>query len=298
LAEEVDAFLESVAREIRRQADAGCESLCIDTLLSVAPWGRRQIERLFRERYLTSPARYFRDCQWERAERLLKSGKDVLSAAVEAGFASTGRLHDAVVRRRGMTPGEVRRHGEGVRIAYGFYETQIGVVLLAATARGLCALRLCLSADGPTDGSSVLQGLRSEFPRARFVEDSAAVQPYADQLVAYLEQRAATFRPRLDILQGTTFQREVWEELQRLAPGETISYAELASRVGRPAAARAAAGACAANPLAIAIPCHRVTYADGTLAGRRWGSAWKRRLLELEAEAAARRGAATTTAVR
>jgi AraC family transcriptional regulator of adaptative response/methylated-DNA-[protein]-cysteine methyltransferase len=275
-------YLESLAREIRRQAESGCESLCIDRLLGRAPWGRRQTERLFRDRYLTSPARYFRDCQWERAEALLRGGKDVLSASLEAGFASPGRLHDAVVARRGMTPGEVRRGGAGVRVAYGFFDTQLGTVLIAATARGMCALRLCNVQR--EDGDTSLALVRADFPRAEFVEDAAAVQPYADQLVAFLEARAENFTPRLDILRGTTFQREVWAELQRLQPGELVSYADIAERLGRPQAARAVAGACAANHLAIAIPCHRVLRSDGSIAGFRWGGEWRQRLLKLEAE--------------
>jgi len=284
-------YLEALACEIRRQAESGCESLCIDRLLDQAPWGRRQAERLFRERFLTSPARYFRDCQWERAEALLRGGKDVLTASLEAGFASPGRLHDAVVARRGMTPGEVRRGGAGVRLDYGFFDTQLGTVLLAATARGLSALRL--SGLQNTDGDSSLASVRADFPKADFNEDPVAVQPYADQLVAFLEARADNFTPRLDILNGTTFQREVWAELQRLRPGELVSYAEIAERVGRPHAARAVGSACAANHLAIAIPCHRVLRSDGMIGGYRWGGEWRRRLLLLEAEMATHNGGET-----
>lgn len=269
-----------MAVEVRQQAASGSESLCVDGLLRIAPWGRRQLERRFRERFLTSPARYFRDCQWEAAESLLRSGEDVLTAATSAGFASPGRLHDAVVSRRGMTPGEVRRGGEGVCIRFGYFDTQLGVVLLAATARGLCALRLCQFTDSQTE----LAEVRRDFPKAEFCEDAVALQAYADQLVAFLERRSDSFAPRLDVLRGTTFQREVWSELQKLAPGETVSYAELASRLGRPSAVWAVAGACAANHLAIAIPCHRAVRSDGTLAGFRWGVTWKRRLLDLEAQ--------------
>lgn len=273
------ATLNALAHDIRAQAAEGRECLSVERLLALSCWSRRQTERLFREKYLTSPARFFRDCQGDRAERLLRDGRDVLSAAVESGFASPGRLHDAVVTRRGMTPGEVRRGGAGVPISYGFFDTPLGVVLLAATPRGLCALRLCQFRGSQEQ----LDDVQKDFPHAQFTEDADAVQPYADQLVAFLDARAPAFDPPLDILLGTTFQREVWAELQKLTPGETISYTELAARVGRPAAVRAVAQACAHNQLAIAIPCHRAVRQDGTLAGFRWGLEWKTRLLAMEA---------------
>ncbi|MCE7947156.1 MAG: methylated-DNA--[protein]-cysteine S-methyltransferase [Chloroflexi bacterium CFX4] len=277
-------ILERLAAEIRQQVADGLEFFDVERFMAGAPWSRRQTERLFRARYLTSPARYFRDCQWDRARELLMNGTDVLTAANQAGFASMGRLHDAVVTRIGMTPGELRRRGSGVHIKYGFYDTQIGIVLIAATARGVCAVRLCgLEAD--TDRfSEEVAAFRAEFSGATLEEDIHALQPYADQLVAYLEERSPSFCPPLDILQGTTFQREVWSQLQQTQPGETLTYTEIARRIGKPEAVRAVANACAANPLAIAIPCHRAVRSDGTLAGYRWGVEWKERLLEIEAE--------------
>ena len=187
--------LEGLAREIRCQVADGQERLCMERLLRLAPWCRRQTERLFRERFLTSPTRYFRDCQWDNAERLLKSGENVLEASLQSGFASPGRLHDAVVQRRGMTPGEIRRRGAGVQIKFGFFDTQIGVVLLAATPRGLCALRLCQFHGAEEQLTEMAQ----DFPQAERLEDAPAVQPYADQLVAFLDARTDIFNPPLDI---------------------------------------------------------------------------------------------------
>jgi AraC family transcriptional regulator of adaptative response/methylated-DNA-[protein]-cysteine methyltransferase len=279
---EESRILDRVGDEIRRQAVSGCEFLCMTSVLRIAPWSRRQMERRFRERYLTSPARYFRDVQAENAEALLRSGKDVLSAAMGAGFASPGRLHDAVVARRGMTPGELRQGGAGVRIAFGFFDTPLGIVLMGRTERGLCALRLCAF----TGAECELADMRAEFPQAKFVEDPTAMQADADQLVAFLDARAETFAPCLDILRGTTLQREVWAELQRLKPGEVISYSTLAERVGHPEEIRAVTDACAINNLAIAIPCHRACHKDGRMEGVRWGTVWKQRLLELEARMA------------
>lgn len=281
-------ILEALAREIRRQAENGCERLDMEQLLMISHWSRRQTERLFREHFLTSPARYFRDCQTEIAEVLLARGEDVLTASAKSGFASPGRLHDAVVMRRGLTPGEIRRRGEGVHINFGFFNTQLGVVLIAATSRGLCSLSLCGINPSEEGLAEAIAELRRDYPMATTDEKPESLQSYADQLVAYLDARSEYFCPPLDILLGTTFQREVWGALQQVEPGETITYSELAERIGRPKAVRAVASACASNQLAIAIPCHRAIRQDGSLAGYRWGIEWKQRLLLIETEIARR----------
>lgn len=280
-----EAILTQVEREIRRQADGNCERLDYDALLKIAPWGRRQLERLFRERYLTSPQRYFRDVQWECARRLLLEGQDVLSVSLRAGFASPGRLHDAVIARSGMTPGEMRRRGEGVHIDAGFFHTQIGVVLLAATSRGITWLSICGANPTVEMLAAELHKLHVMLPNADISETPEAVKMYADQLVTYLEERTgADFCPPLDILTGTTFQREVWTELLRLPPGETITIHELAARIGHPEAIAETEEACEINNLSIVIPCHRTVLPDGELRGYRWNKAWKQRLLCIEAE--------------
>ena len=166
------------------------------------------------------------------------------------------------------------------RIQFGFFDTSIGQALLAATPRGLCALRLC-EFHGPQEQ---LADVRRDLPGAEFREEPAALQQYAEQLTAFLDGRAPVFNPPLDIAIGTAFQREVWAALQKVPPGKTISYTELAVQVGRPSAVRAVAGACARNGLAIAVPCHRAVRRDGSLAGFRWGTDWKQRLLALEAQ--------------
>ncbi len=277
-------ILAKIEQDICHQAHTGVERLDMERLMRISIWGRRHTERLFRECYLTSPARYFRDRQAEIAERLLAGGEDVLSASMKSGFASTGRLHDAIIARYGLTPGEVRRKGEGVRIAFGFFETQLGFVLMAATERGLCMLRLCGSVITETQAQQKILELHGDYSQAVLEESPEKLQLYADQLVAYLEERSATFCPPLDIIEGTTFQREVWAELQKLKPGETVTYSQLAERIGRPSAVRAVANACGCNNVAIAIPCHRAIRKDGSLAGYRWGIEWKQRLLQIEME--------------
>lgn len=175
-----------------------------------------------------------------------------------------------------------------VTIDYGVFDTPAGVALIAATERGVCALRL---AAPENNANEKLADLRRDFPRATLRACPAAVQTYGDQLVAFLSGRAEKFRPPLDLLDGTPFQRAVWDELQHIAPGERVSYAALAARIGRPNAVRAVGGACARNGVAVAVPCHRVVRGDGSLAGYRWGKEEKGRLLELEARAAVARSA-------
>jgi AraC family transcriptional regulator, regulatory protein of adaptative response / methylated-DNA-[protein]-cysteine methyltransferase len=170
----------------------------------------------------------------------------------------------------------------GVRLACGFFHTHVGVVLLGRTSRGLATLRLCGANPTPERLGEMPAEIRAEFPDADVVDEPEAVKEIADHLVAFLDARTPAFRPSLDVLRGTTFQREVWAALQRVRTGETVSYGELARRIGRPTAVRAVAGACGANGIAIAIPCHRVVGSDGSITGYRWGVEWKRRLLQVE----------------
>ncbi|GAB4514418.1 MAG: hypothetical protein OHK0046_16490 [Anaerolineae bacterium] len=277
-------ILAALADDIRTQAESGAERLDMNRLMTLAPWSRRHMERMFRACYLTSPARYFRDCQAVIAGRLLAEGHDVLSASAQSGFASPGRLHDAMVARYGLTPGEVRAKGQGVKMYFGFFETQIGFVLIAATERGLSTLRLCGAHLTEDAASEKVAEFTQEYCHADLEELPEKVQVYADQLVAFLDARTSSFCPPLDILEGTTFQREVWAELQKVKPGETITYSELAERIGRPKAVRAVAQACGSNNLAVAIPCHRAIRKNGELAGYRWGIEWKQHLLRIETE--------------
>ncbi len=198
----------------------------------------------------------------------------MLDAGFEAGYGSASRLYDEAVKNLGMTPGRFRDGGRGVRIAFAHRKTGIGWLLLAATDRGLCAVRLGASA-------AAVQGeLAAEFPRAQLEEDRAALAPHFEAVEALL--RGESTAPPLDI-QATPFQARVWQALQQIPRGETVSYGELARAIGRPKAVRAVAGACAANPVALVVPCHRVVGRDGALTGYRWGVERKRALLHREA---------------
>lgn len=281
--DDIQKRVRELALMIAQQALSGYERLDINALLTQSAWSRRQTERYFREVILTSPQRYFRDCQAEIARERLLNGDDVLTASAVAGFSSTGRLHDALVTRYGLTPGEVRQKGHGMLVYYGFFSTQVGVVILGATERGVCFIALCGAEPDLALMNQRIDDLRALLPEAVLSENLDKIQMYADHLVDFLARRTPEFCPPLDIIQGTTFQREVWAELRRTQAGDVLSYRELAERLGRPEAVRAVASACAKNNVAIAIPCHRVRRSDGALSGYRWGVEWKARLLALEA---------------
>lgn len=271
--------LQRLLELIETQVRDGDGSLDYGPLLEAAAVGRRQLDRTFKEATGLTPGAWFRAQRSAEGRRLLQSGVDVLNAAQLAGFSGPGRLHDAIARDTGMTPGEVRRLGAGVTIRHGVHDTPLGPVLLGATTRGLTVLSLCawVGVD------RAMQEMRSDFPRAEFIEDADDVKPYALHLVDWLEHRNPFFEPALDPM-GTSFQVAVWNELRKVKQGETTTYGELARRLGRPEAVRAVARACATNRVSIAIPCHRALAADGSLRGYRWGLEAKEKLLEHEDE--------------
>jgi AraC family transcriptional regulator of adaptative response/methylated-DNA-[protein]-cysteine methyltransferase len=210
----------------------------------------------------------------ERMKEGLKNGDTVSRATYDAGYSSPSRAYDHSSRRLGMTPGSYQRGGRGVRIRFTTVDTALGAVLVAATDRGLCSVTLGSSA------ATLEAALRREFPAAQLERADAELRAWAGAVVARLAGNEAERLP-LDV-RGTAFQWQVWEALQRIPRGATKSYAEIARDIGRPTAARAVAGACASNKLAVVIPCHRVVREDGDLGGYRWGIQRKRGLLEAE----------------
>jgi AraC family transcriptional regulator of adaptative response/methylated-DNA-[protein]-cysteine methyltransferase len=233
------------------------------------------LQREFKRRLGMSPKQYSMALRAERLKREMK-GRSVLDAGFEAGYGSSSRLYADSTRRLGMTPGRFKDGGRGVEIRFAVGTTPVGSVLVAATAHGLCAVRL-----GASPGS--LRGaLRADFPNAELVADGERLRPFLDAA----RSRVARVS-ELDVatdLRGTAFQAMVWEELRRIPAGETRSYSEIARAIGRPRAVRAVARACATNPVALLVPCHRVVGSDGSLTGYRWGVKRKRALLAIERE--------------
>jgi AraC family transcriptional regulator of adaptative response/methylated-DNA-[protein]-cysteine methyltransferase len=201
----------------------------------------------------------------------------VTDAIYDAGFNSSARAYEAAGSRLGMTPGAYRAGGAAARIRFAVGECSLGSILVAQSDRGLCAILL---GDDP---DALLRDLQDRFPKATLLAGDAAFEAVVATVVGAVEAPRLGLDLPLDV-RGTAFQQRVWQALRAIPPGVTASYAEIARRIGAPAAVRAVAGACAANPLAVAIPCHRVVRRDGGLSGYRWGIERKRTLLERESD--------------
>lgn len=268
------ALVRAACRSIEQaEAPPSLAGLALQAGLSL--W---HFQRLFKEVVGLSPRDYARACKASRLRRELAAGRDVASAVYEAGYGSSSRVYEDP-GLLGMTPAAYRRGGPGERIGHALARTSLGWLLVAATARGLC-----LTEFG--EDPEALRALpAARFPRAELVPED----PGAARLLAEVVARIETGAPHADLpldVRGTAFQQRVWRELARVAPGHTVTYSELAVRAGNPSAVRAAASACAANPAAVAVPCHRAVGKDGKLHGYRWGLPRKRALLEREAGAA------------
>ena len=202
----------------------------------------------------------------------------VTRALFDSGFNTASRFYAAADGALGMPPATFRDGGAGIEIRHAVAPCTLGLVLVAQSARGVCAI---LIGD---DGAALEAALARRFPKARLRPDAPGVGAMVAQVVALLAAPGSRIELPLD-LQGTLFQQQVWQALRGIPAGSTVSYAELARRLGRPEAVRAVAGACAANPLAVVVPCHRVVRSDGGLSGYRWGIERKRALLAAEAAA-------------
>lgn len=243
---------------------------------------KHHFHRLFRRWAGTTPKRFLQHLTVERARALLQESRSVLDAAFAAGLSSGSRLHDHFVTVEAVTPGEVRARGRSLEIRVGVHASPFGDAFLAATDRGICHLAFLPSRGDDTRASAqsaARRELEDRWPRARI----RSAPQRTEGLVREVFEGVGRDRPLTHLhLQGTNFQLQVWRGLLRIPPGSVASYGHLAELVGRPGAARAVAGAVAANPVAYLIPCHRVIRADGELGGYRWGASRKRAMLARE----------------
>jgi AraC family transcriptional regulator, regulatory protein of adaptative response / methylated-DNA-[protein]-cysteine methyltransferase len=276
-----EALVEKVKAMLLRSLDAppGLDALARATGISPA-----HLQKTFKKHTGLSPKEFVAAARLERWKAELRAGKPVTEAWLEAGYGSAGRAYAAARRQMGMSPAQYGKGGAGQRITWTVLDTPLGALLLARTERGLCRV-----AFGESD--TALEGLlRSEFPAAELERASPQSDARLRAAAAALGERSGAEQLPLDVA-ATAFQRQVWQALRAIPSGSTASYAEVARSVGHPKAVRAVARACATNPVALAVPCHRVVHADGSLSGYRWGPERKRALLAAEEMSAGPSGA-------
>jgi AraC family transcriptional regulator of adaptative response/methylated-DNA-[protein]-cysteine methyltransferase len=268
--------MQSLARYIEAHAD---ERLTLARLARQAHLSPAHLQRTFKATLGVSPKAYQDAARLGRLKSGLKAGRSVLDSIADAGFQSTSRLYGAATRSLGMTPSAYRAGGAGETIAYACRDTALGPLLMAGTDRGVCF------AQFGSSKSALTARLRDEFPKATLVESGMTSSRELDAWIKAFEAHLAGSVPRPELpldLRGTAFQIRVWRFLLQIPEGKVLSYTEVAAGIGAPKAVRAAASACAANRIAVLVPCHRVLRGDGGLGGYRWGLERKRALLDQE----------------
>jgi AraC family transcriptional regulator, regulatory protein of adaptative response / methylated-DNA-[protein]-cysteine methyltransferase len=268
--------IRALCRYIRDHAD---QSLTLDVLAARAQLSRFHLQRTFKAIVGVTPKDYVEGCRVGKLKSRLRLKRSVTDAVYESGFGSSSRVYERADTRLGMTPSAYRSGGSGATISYAARDTPLGWLMIGATRRGLCFVQF---------GESSLQllaALRQEYPNADIEQMGeqyrAEFERWMKALTAHIEGFAEAGDLPLDV-RGTAFQLKVWRYLQAIPPGDVQSYGEVARGIGRPSAVRAVARACAANRVAITIPCHRVVRGDGGLGGYKWGVARKRALLDRE----------------
>lgn len=279
-AERRDPQLDLV-REICRHIDAHVSEAMTLTALGerfhVSP---SHLQRVFKDYVGISPQDYTEATRMDALRRALRSGARVTDATYDAGFGSSSRVYEKAAPQLGMTPRGYQKNGSGVRIRYTVVRCALGQLLVAATDKGICAVKL------GSDAAELERLLLNEFSAADVTRDDEAHRDWVQAIIEFVAGR----EPHLDLpldVRATAFQKQVWNALQRIPYGETRSYAEVAAAIGQPGAVRAVAQACGANPTALIVPCHRVVRSDGSLGGYHWGVERKKALLKQEAERAA-----------
>jgi AraC family transcriptional regulator of adaptative response/methylated-DNA-[protein]-cysteine methyltransferase len=234
--------------------------------------------RVFKAVTGLTPREYGAAHRAERVRDELKRSATVTEAIYDAGFNSSGRFYASTDGMLGMTPTDYRAGGRNKEIRFAVGECSLGSILVAATSKGVCAILLGDEPEG------LVRDLQDRFPRAILLGGDGEFERTVAKVVGFVEAPALGLDLPLDV-RGTAFQQRVWQALREIPPGSTASYSEIAASIGAPNRARAVAQACASNPLAVAIPCHRVVKRDGALSGYRWGVERKRALLKREGAA-------------
>lgn len=268
-----EMLVEKVQQYIKENLDQSVTLNMIGTAVGASPF---HLQRVFKKTTGLSPREYAEECRLEAVKQQLKGGRPVTEALYEAGYSSSSRLYETSTRKLGMTPGAYKRGGAGEVINCAFVRSPLGMLLLAATGRGLCFLQF---GDRQEE---LLDKLQEEFSAAVIVENPGELTDWIERLSNYLSGGEFRITDLPVDLKGTAFQQTVWSYLRKIPAGETRTYAQVAEDIGQPKAVRAVARACASNRVALAVPCHRVIRQDGTMGGYRWGLDRKNELLRQE----------------
>ena len=264
----------AICRYIERHLDEPISLNALGDAFGMSPF---HLQRTFKAALGITPKEYADSCRMNQLKDNLRAGHSVTRSMYDAGYSSSSRLYERTASQLGMTPDKYRRGAIAAPIRYTCADSPLGRMLIAATDKGICAIQFASSDD------ELEQGLRHEFPFANRRRDDDAMQAWKKDLLRQMRGQRLNSALPLDI-QATAFQRRVWAQLQAIPFGATRSYAEVAKAIGQPAATRAVARACATNPVAVAIPCHRVVRKSGDMGGYRWGVDRKKALLDLEME--------------
>lgn len=235
------------------------------------------LQRTFKSVMGISPGRYAEMHRIKRFKKSVREGESIANATYDAGFGSSSRLYEGAAVQLGMTPATYGKGGRGAVINYAVVDCPLGKLLVAATNKGVCSVTL-----GDSD-TELQAALLNEFPAAEVRVDAIALAPFVASIVSHLNKQDRYIDLPLDI-RATSFQQQVWAQLRKIPAGETLSYSEVAKAIGQEKAVRAVARACATNPVALVIPCHRVIREDKSLGGYRWGLERKKKLLQAESQ--------------
>ena len=271
----LDPQIDLVQRVCRLLDETESDSPKLAELASHAGVSVFHLQRTFKRVMGISPRQYLAARKFGNFKALVRKGESVTTSLYESGFNSSSRLYEYASEELGMTPATYSRGGRGVDISYTIVDSTMGRLLVAITERGVCAVRM------GDDDSALEQDLREEFPHAQITRDDSALREPVEKILNHLDKNEQRLDLPLDI-RATAFQRQVWEKLRAIPYGETMSYGDVAKALGKPGAVRAVGRACATNPVALVIPCHRVVREDQSLGGYRWGLERKKKLLERE----------------
>ena len=253
------------------------EDISLQSLSKAIGLSSAHLQRTFKKIIGVSPKKYGETRRMEKFKDQIKKGSEVTEAMYDAGFGSSSRLYEKASGKLGMTPAVYKKGGKGVEIDFTISDSPLGRMLIARTSKGICGLKF------GDDDAGLLSDLEKEYPHAEISRGENELRGYVERILKHLEGNMPAIDLPIDV-RATAFQMKVWEELRKIPYGKTLSYSEVAEKIGNKKAVRAVASACARNQVAVVIPCHRVIGTNGKMSGYRWGIGRKKTLLEKEKE--------------